>query len=176
MKEIWKDIEGLEGDYQISNLGRLRSLTRTITKSDGYTYTRKGKIIKPQERQGYLRGRVSVMKVKATYSIHRLVATAFIPNPENKEQVNHINENKADNRVANLEWVTPKENVQHSFKLGNRKPLSKSNKARPVLNVKTGIYYKSLLAASKTITNISYSGLQHQMNGVVKNTAGFIYA
>ena len=174
--EIWKDIIRFKGEYQVSNIGRIRSVEKLITKSNGKTYTRKSKILKSQPRMGYERIRISIMKKKYTLVVHREVAMVFIPNPTNKSQVNHINEIKNDNRVINLEWSTPSENVRHSFSRGVRKVDKGKNKPKPVLNTRTGIYYKSLRDASKTITNISYSGLQHQMNGVVKNTTGLIYA
>lgn len=173
--EIWKHIEKLDNQYAISTFGRVQSIQDVITKSDGNTYTRRSKIIKPQLRNCYLRVRISLNGVKSTYSVHRLVAEAFIDNPESKSEVNHIDENKSNNHVSNLEWLTPKENVRHSFRIGKRLIASKQNKAKPVLNTKTGIFYKSLLEASKTIDSVSYSGLQHQMNGVCKNTTGLIY-
>jgi len=173
--EIWKHIEKLDNQYAVSTFGRVKSVNAVITKSNGCTYTRKSKIIKPQLRDGYLRVRISLNGVKSTHSVHRLVAEAWIDNPKCKSEVNHIDEDKSNNHISNLEWVTAKENVRHSFKIGKRLVASKQNKAKPVLNTNTGIFYKSLLDASKTIDSISYSGLQHQMNGTVKNTTGLIY-
>lgn len=173
--EIWKYIEKLDCQYAVSTFGRVASVEDVIVKSNGQKYTRKSKIIKPQSRNGYLRVRISLNGVKSTHTVHRLVAEAFIDNPLNKTEVNHIDEDKLNNHVSNLEWTTPKENVRHSFRLGKRKTASKKNKAKMVLNVNTGIYYKSLLEASKSIDGVSYSGIQHQMNGVCKNTTGLIY-
>ena len=113
--EIWKDIKGFEGYYQVSNTGRIRSLDRKI----GY---RKGRLRnwKGAEKQlvetdkGYLKVRLYMNNKSVTREVQRFVAEAFIPNPENKEQVNHIDGNKQNNNVSNLEWVTPQENTIHS--------------------------------------------------------------
>lgn len=111
MEEIWKDVKGYEGIYQVSNLGRIKSLSRN-TKNQ---YAYKEKIIKQiKDKRGYL---IVNIKKRAT-KVHRIVAEAFIPNPNNLPQVNHIDGNKLNNNVDNLEWCTQKENIQHGWKIG----------------------------------------------------------
>ena len=114
MDEIWKDIEGYENDYQVSNLGRVKSLPKKCWNGKGYWF-RDGRILIPiKSKKGYL----NVWCRKRIFKVHRLVANAFIPNPQNLPQVNHIDGDKSNNYVNNLEWISPKENIKHSHKLG----------------------------------------------------------
>lgn len=99
--EDWKDITGYEGLYQVSNFGRVKRLnTNRILKS-------------AKSKGGYPYIVLSKNGITSNKTIHRLVAKAFIPNPENKPEVNHIDENKTNNKVSNLNWMTRKENVNH---------------------------------------------------------------
>lgn len=114
INEIWKDITGYEGVYQVSDLGRIKSLNRVNTDTEGRNIFRLGKILTPNinKKTGY----ASVMfgyKGKRKY-IHRLVAIHFIPNIENKPCINHKNKIRNDNRKVNIEWNTYLENNLHS--------------------------------------------------------------
>lgn len=117
MLEIWKDIQGYEGRYQVSNLGNVKSLKdpsgkpREMLRS--LSSTKRGYKQVDLHRKGD--------KPKVMY-VHRLVAGAFLPNPENKPVVNHKDSNPSNNRVENLEWCTQSENIQHGFREGNMKP------------------------------------------------------
>ena len=114
-EEIWLDIAGYEGLYQISNLGRVKSLERTFVDKIGRERTFRGRILKPKtERSGYLQ--VSLCNgsgKKKSFLVHRLVCETFHENPENKPCVNHIDENRTNNAASNLEWCTYAENNNH---------------------------------------------------------------
>ena len=106
MNEIWKDIDEFEGLYQVSNLGNVKSLN--------YRHTGKERILKPlTDKYGYLFVTIYKNGKLKNYKIHRLVAKAFIPNPDGKPEVNHKDENKINNCVDNLEWMTSKENINY---------------------------------------------------------------
>lgn len=150
MKEIFKDVVGYEKMYQVSNLGNVKSLEKTsiYKTSKGTTIKRKvrGKHLKQCiDRYGYSRLCLCKDGHERTLVTHRLVAQAFIPNPENKQQVNHINGIKTDNRLENLEWVTASENSKHRFDtLGH-----KGNKSGHEIPIRVnGIVFESLKAAS----------------------------
>ena len=122
MKEVWKTISGYESSYQVSNLGRVKSLKRKVS------ITRHGKthnksipelVMKPQinkRGKGYLK--INLKRPNRVLSVHRLVAIAFIPNPDNKPYINHIDGNPKNNLVNNLEWCTAKENAIHASENG----------------------------------------------------------
>ncbi len=107
-KEEWEDVVGFEDYFKVSNLGRVSS-------------KRTGKILKLHKRRDRrVTVAVSVSGIKITFSLHRLVAQAFIPNPENKPEVNHIDGNPSNNTQENLEWVTASENIIHAVNNGLR--------------------------------------------------------
>lgn len=122
MKEVWKDIPGYEGLYQVSNLGRVKSLPRTILYKDGRSRKILAHIMKPQGNgNGYLKLTLCNQNhyQKQCY-IHRLVAEAFLPNPTNKPAINHKDENKANNEVSNLEWCTIAYNNSYGTKIARQ--------------------------------------------------------
>ncbi len=120
MKEIWKDIKSYEENYQVSNLSRIKSLdvTYEVKLHNVNEVTKKGKILKQNlKSNGYLYVTLYKGKRHRTVTVHRLVAEAFIPNPNNYKEVNHINGIKTDNRIENLEWCTRSENMKHAYKM-----------------------------------------------------------
>lgn len=117
--EVWKPIPGYEGFYEISSHGSVRSVDRNITYKDGREYFYKGKTLVPRvDRVGCKYVHLYINGKRRAFTIHRLVAIAFIENIENLSDVNHIDGNRLNNRVSNLEWCTHAENMQHAFRTG----------------------------------------------------------
>jgi len=132
--EIWKDIKGYEGLYQVSNMGRVKSLERTVTRKNGRKLPVKERILQPTKNfNGYLLVNLydTSSKLKRI-SIHRLVCEAFHENPKNKPCVNHIDENKTNNTVCNLEWCTYEENLKHGTRPTRIAKANIKNKSKPV--------------------------------------------
>jgi hypothetical protein len=151
MDEIWKDILGYEGIYQVSTKGKVRGVSRVTKHPRSVGAIRKSKMLSlVKTAAGYLRVTLSRGGKRCTFCVHRLVAEAFISNMECKSQVNHKNGVKDDNSVDNLEWVTPKENVRHSIETG-------LNKCRGELRS------KSVLTEQKVVEmrNLRTSGMQY---------------
>lgn len=120
--EVWKPIKDFP-DYEVSNLGNVRSVDRYRMCTNGCYRLVKGKMLKPhinRKRGGYIYVTLSDRSKHHTLKLHRLVAEAFIPNPENKPCINHLDFNKANNTVANLEWTTAKENSEWNVSHGKQ--------------------------------------------------------
>ena len=180
--EIWKDIQGYEGLYKVSNFGRIKSSRRqTGYTPTGFIKNKKEKILKGNYFRYVLLSLLKNKKLKST-TIHRLVAIAFIPNTQNKPCVNHINGIRYDNRAENLEWCTNKENTQHALKVLNRKfggsggvIESGSNMRRIIqydLNNKELKQYCCIGTAARSVNGIP-TNLCHALRGRTKTAYGF---
>lgn len=149
--KFWKDIEGYIGLYQVSNVGQVRSL---IT----------NKILKPvPNRKGYLQVSLSKNGEVKNFRIHRLVAKAFLPNEEELPEVDHINGNKTDNRMANLQWISGIENL--------RKKETGIAIPRKVICVETGEIFDSVTDAAKSV-NRKYLAVSRNLRGITQTCAG----
>nr|DAK61906.1 MAG TPA: homing endonuclease [Caudoviricetes sp.]DAM24317.1 MAG TPA: homing endonuclease [Caudoviricetes sp.] len=183
MVEIWKDIKGYEGLYQVSNLGRVKSLS-IYRKNSVCEYYSKEKILKPlKDKGGYLNVRLWKNKKGKTIKIHRLVACNFLENTENKRDVNHINGIKTDNRVSNLEWATRSENIQHAFKNNLNKPHSSSEKQKKIVRERLGHkikctnnnkIYVSIREAGREL-DLTPSSIIKVLNKKIKQTKGYSF-
>jgi hypothetical protein len=166
--EIYKDIIGYEGIYQISNLGNVKRL---------YLKNPNGIILKQLDNgAGYCQVGLSKNNKLKKHYIHRLVAQYFIDNPNNLQQVNHINGIKKDNRIENLEWCTQSHNNNHAIKTGLRvhKKGDDNTQSKKIINIQTGKIYHSALTLSLNI-GVSRATLQSWLNGNRPNKTNYRY-
>ena len=160
MKEIFKDIEGYFGLYQISNHGNVKSF-----------HTGKEKILKPSKNhKGYMHVGLSKQGKIKYYLVHRLVAMAFIENPQNLEQINHRDECKTNNHVTNLEWCTDRYN--HNY--GTRNQRSAASRSKQVLCLETGIIYPSTMEVQRQL-GFSKGCISSACNGKYKQMYGYTW-
>lgn len=176
MEEIWKDIPGAEGSYQVSSLGRVRSLDRYVEQGNRWGQRmlrfQAGRIMKAKvDKDGYLH--IDLNGDVGTVCVHRFVAMAFIPNALNKPQVNHIDGDVQNNCVENLEWVTNSENHLHAYRfLGRKAPTPIT---RPVFLFGfdgTGFVFPSLKVASVALSIVP-TGIGNVLAGRSKWCRGF---
>ena len=154
--EVWRDVPGYEGLYQVSDQGRVRN-------------TKRGRLLKPNTNgSGYAQTMLSRQGARSYPLLHRLVALAFIPNPEGKPQINHKNGNKNDNRAENLEWGTMGENLLHRHRVLGQP----GGRCKPVLCISTGRAYPSAKAAAADL-GLNRSGVSQVCNGTQKTTKNY---
>lgn len=173
--EIWKDIPGYEGYYQASTLGRIRSLDRTIIDATGNQRRYKGNVLRLSDAgKGYLNVMLSKNGKRATPRVNRVIAMTFLDNPNGYTQVNHKDENKANNRADNLEWCTPQYNTNYGTGIHRRTQHIK----RPVLQFDLkGNLVKGWASISEASgeTGIDNSHITRCCKGKLKKTGGFVW-
>lgn len=182
MEEIWKNIKGYEGLYQVSNLGRVKSLDRYMNNKHGTKTLKKGRILINSlvKRTGYLRVSLSKNGKFISKSIHQLVATAFIPNPNYYDQINHKDENKANNCINNLEWCDSKYNNNygnHSLKISlTRKKNQKGSKKVYQYDLDNNFIkvWDSTREVAR-IFNINNCAISRCCRGKQKTSCGFVW-
>lgn len=183
MNEVWKSVVGYENLYEVSNCGRVRSVDRVTIGNKpsmrGSTlYHFKGKMLKQANRKGagmpYKQVVLYKNKTHKTVSVHRLVAEAFIPNPDGLPQVNHKDENPSNNNVYNLEWCTCKYNVNYGTATDRRASKTRSNayNQKPVICVNTGISYQNSCEAERE-TGVNANNIKECCKGNYNSAGGF---
>jgi hypothetical protein len=175
-EEIWKDVIGFEGRYMVSSFGNVKSIPKPKSRGNmGGSFPII--ILKPMTNHGYQVLHLSRLMPDKTYliktmKIHRLVAEAFIQNPENKPQVNHIDANKQNNNVDNLEWVTHKENSHHARDLGiyRQKAVIQMDMHNNVI-----AQFPSIIEASR-VTGATRLSIRKCIHGEYRHAKGFAWA
>ena len=162
--EIWRTVKGYENLYEVSNLGRVRSYVERYGK-----LTDKPKILKGQQGKHYKTVTLCKDRNYKTFSIHFLVANAFIPNTQNKKEINHKDGNKLNNQAKNLEWCTHRENMKHA----EITKLASFNKKR-IFCVETNKHFESVVSASRQ-TGILRTCIDNCLNGRAKTAGGFTW-
>lgn len=162
----WRDVPGYEGLYQVSDTGLVLSLPR---EGSG------GKILRPDvTREGYHQARLCKGGEQKGWFVHRLVALAFLPNPDLKREVNHIDGDKGNNRVGNLEWATRSENQQHAYDMGlTSAPRARRANARAVRR-SDGAVYESVSQAARSLGKAwAVSTISECCNGKRRTCCGY---
>ena len=173
MDKIWKDIEGAEGSYQVSNLGRVRSLDRYVSSKGGLCFKKGAVKSLFVSNVGYLRVHLHLEDGPVNKSVHRLVASAFLPNPFDLAQVNHLDGVKENNRVDNLVWSSASENVQHAYEVLGRK--QKGREEVPVFVSSadlTGFLFPSMSCAARAM-RLDVSTLRRVLTGARNFARGY---
>lgn len=171
MNEIWADVSGYEGIYQVSNLGNVRSLDRFRKNRKGLAFIKGRMLAQQKQKNGYLSVNFTVDGVVKNVRVHRLVASAFIDNPNGFNEVNHIDENKENNCCDNLEWCTRSYNCSYGKGLSKRAAKC----SIPCIQLRNGIEiarYPSIIEASRQ-TGINMANIQRCISGDYSQTHGF---
>lgn len=175
MNEIWKNVKGYEGIYQVNQNGQIKSVARI--KSNGARppkWCEESILVEQTDRGGYAKVLLSGIGKKKTMAVHRIVATAFIPNPNNYPCINHIDENKQNNSVSNLEWCTAKYNNNYGTKRERASKTSSEDVVQFDLNGNVIKIWHGQALAAKTL-GIWQGNISMCCRGKLNHTGGFVW-
>jgi len=184
MEEIWRSVVGYEGLYEVSNCGRVKGVDRIVIMINNKVKINrrvKGSFLTPKKtRHGYLGVNLYGPDRRVSFCVHRLVAMAFVPNPEKKSQVNHIDGDKTNNNEWNLEWNTPSENRKHAYAIGLSINLkgSEAKDAVPISQfTRDGVWVRDWGSHSEASQKTGFlrSNISACTLGKVKTAYGFIW-
>lgn len=187
-EEIWKDIEGYEGYYQVSNMGRVRGVDRIVERKDGTTQRVPGRLLTPNgyaESHHYAAVHLRKDGSNRTAEVHRLVANAFVPNPDNMDVVDHIDGNMFNNTASNLRWCSQTDNLRFCREAGRAKfprfnDWSEDVKQRYVNRLKKpiirsdGKYYACTADAAADL-GVTYAAVSHVLRGLTETCQGYSF-
>lgn len=177
MQEEWRNIQGFDGYYQVSNTGRVKRVS-------SYNCTKNGKLLKPYNNSGYLFVKLSVNGKTHDFSVHRLVATTFIPNPDNKPCVDHIDCQRSNNNADNLRWVDYSENRNNPITKERQRMAIKTNnpmsgkigifhcRSKAIICKETGVLYWGTKEAERN-TGVCGSNIWKVLIGKQKTSGGY---
>lgn len=180
--EVWRDVVGYEGFYQVSNLGNVKSLCRKIKRGKSLVTIHEKMLNQTENTNGYLRVSLSRNGMVEMRFVHRLVAEAFIDKPNDEYVVDHIDGNKQNNNVLNLRWCSQGQNLHYSYAGGRRRPLVISDEwrkrqkravSRPVIR-SDGKEFESVLAASRAL-GLCDAAVSQVVHGRAKTAGGYSF-
>lgn len=183
IKEIWQDIPDYLGLYKVSNFGRVQSLARYVPRKNGQMGFVPERELKPgTDRHGYKNVVLSKNGTHKTFTIHKLVALAFIPNPEQLPEIDHKDGTRTNNRVENLQWVTRKQNANNPISKYRYSEMAKARKPykslqKRIYQIKDGVIINEFasMREAERITGVAHSSIRRVISGTLKMAGGFVW-
>lgn len=178
--EIWKDISGYDGCYQISNFGNVRALDRCVIYPNGSKHIHKGHLLKLNKiKNGYVYTHLCKNNKVKAFRVHRLVALAFVPNPNKYPQVNHKDKKRDNNNAINLEWCTASQNQKHSVMLGRKYSIKEAQELckREISVYKNGVFVAHFNSKKECCEKLGLTkdSVYRTLKGEYKQHKGFTF-